>query len=591
MVQAHQRVILRIASIVSVPHVSASKWRSQLVVVLLAGVGMILGLRLIQLQGLRRSEFAAQVARQRTFREVLAARPGDLLDRHGRLFATTVTAPSVFVNPSRISDPWNAASQLAEALELDADKLFERFTSNPEKKFLWIKRRISSFEAERIRQLDLPAGVWGFRDELLRRYPQGTLAAHVIGLRNIDGIGQGGIEQSLDAQLQGTDGWRELVQDARGKVIDVADTRFLAAKPGQRIVLTLDSALQVFAERALDRLVEQWQPKSCSAVVLDPQTGEIWAMASRPTFDPNRPDEVGADAWKNRAISDIYEPGSTLKPCVVAWALQQDRLKPHESFDCEHGEYKMGPRLLHDHHPYDRLNVIDILVKSSNIGMAKIGERLTNRGLFDALDAFGFGRPTGIELPGELAGIVRPLKQWNIYSTGSVPMGQEVAATPLQIIAAYGALANGGRLITPHLVLHVGDDATTSPPVMVSEAVRADIADWVTQQALTEVVRRGTGRKAHIKGYQVFGKTGTAQKPDPATGGYSNERHVSSFICGAPADTPRVLVLVTVDEPQGKGSDQFGGTVAAPVAAEILRNTLVQLSIAPTEKTIRSALK
>src|SRR4029077_17136670 len=237
---------------------------------------------------------------------------------------------------------------------------------------------------------------------------------------------------------------------------------------GQTVVLALDAVIQVYAERALDAVVAQWKPRSACAIVLDPNTGDLLAMPSRPTFDPNHADEAQPEAWKNRPVADMYEPGSTFKPFVVAWGLAQGCLRHDEVFHCENGEYKLGRRVLHDHHKYGPLSVVDILVKSSNIGMAKIGQRMGNARLFQATMAFGFGGRTGIELPGELSGRVRPLKQWNSYSTGSVPMGQEVAATPLQIVAAFGALANGGTLKTPRLVVRIEGNANSAGAGIVS---------------------------------------------------------------------------------------------------------------------------
>jgi cell division protein FtsI/penicillin-binding protein 2 len=373
------------------------------------------------------------------------------------------------------------------------------------------------------------------------------------------------------------------VQDARGKVIEIRASGSSPVHHGQTVVLTLDAVIQVYAERALDQVIEQWKPKSACAVVLDPNTGDVLALASRPTFDPNHAENASPEAWKCRAIADIYEPGSTFKPFVVAKALERQCIGRDEVFDCENGEYRMGPRVLHDHHRYGRLSVSDILVKSSNIGMAKIGQRLTNPGLYQAARAFGFGSPTGIELPGELAGVVRPLKKWNSYSTGSVPMGQEVAATPLQIVAAYAPLCNGGRLISPHLVAH-------ESPLVVSQAVSPEIADWIRREPLTAVVTRGTGKKAAIRGYDVFGKTGTAQKPDPATGEYSRHLHVSSFVCGAPTDRPKALVMISVDEPSvSLNGEHFGGSVAAPAAGELLRKVLQRLQVPPSDKPPQTA--
>jgi cell division protein FtsI/penicillin-binding protein 2 len=552
---------------------------------------LVLIARLVQLHLSSGADFERIAKQQRVFREVVPARPGDIVDRHGHVFATSVNVHSVYIVPNQIREAWVVARQLGAALEISPDELFERIALHPQRHFLWVKRRISDDEAERVRQLKLPANICGFRDEFRRHYPQGPVAAQVVGLRDIDGRGQGGVEQALDEILRGREGQRELELDARGRVIEVRDDVESAPHNGQSIVLTIDTVIQVYAERALDTVMDQWKPQSACAIVLDPQTGDILAMASRPTFDPNRADAASAEAWKNRSIADMYEPGSTFKPFVVAWALAQGAIRGDEVFDCENGEYRIGRRVLHDHHKYGAMSVTDILVKSSNIGMAKIGQRMGNAGLFQAATAFGFGGKTGIELPGELAGRVRPLRQWNSYSTGSVPMGQEIAATPLQIMAAYGALANGGTFMTPRLVVRESDRDGTASVGIVSYVVDREIADWVRREALAAVVSRGTGKKAAISGYEIFGKTGTAQKLDPQTGQYSRELHVSSFVCGAPVDEPRVLVLISVDQPSiSVAGEHFGGSVAAPAAGELLHHCLVRLKVPANEKLIRAAL-
>jgi cell division protein FtsI/penicillin-binding protein 2 len=427
------------------------------------------------------------------------------------------------------------------------------------------------------------------REEYLRRYPQGSLAAHVLGLRTIDGIGRGGVEQAFDEVLRGKDGRRELVRDARGRVIEVYDRGDEAPVHGRTVVLSIDCVVQLFTERELDALMRKHRPESACAIVVDPRTCDVLAMASRPAFDPNRPVGVAADAWKNTAIASIYEPGSTIKPVIVAWGLEKGLIARDEEFHCEQGVYKMGSRLLHDHHPYGRLSLTDVLVKSSNIGMAKIGERLQNGQLYEALVAFGLGRKTGCGLPGELEGTVRPLGQWTSYSTGSIPMGQELSVTPLQLIAAHAALANGGSLISPRVVLGqteragTGDDGRPGEGVyapVVTRVLAHETAQWVVQGPRVDVVRRGTGTKAQLDGYTVFGKSGTAQKTDPRTGAYSQREHVSSFLCGAPAGNPQVLVLVVVNEPAPEAG-HFGGEVAAPAASRILERTLAHLHVPP----------
>ena len=382
--------------------------------------------------------------------------------------------------------------------------------------------------------------------------------------------------------LRGQPGRRRLTRDARGRVIDVAEDLDHPVRPGRSVSLTLDAVIQLFAERALDQLVAEWTPEACCAVVMDPRTGDVLALASRPTFDPNQPADVPDAAWKNRVIADIYEPGSTFKPLIVAYGLDQHVLSPDDSFNGEWGRYRMGRRLLNDHHPYGWLSLTDGLVKSSNIVMSKIGERFTNERLHAAATLFGFGRKTGIELPGELPGILRPLDEWTSYSTGSIPMGHEIAATPLQLITAHAALANGGALLRPRILKVAADSDATDLRAMTQTTVSADVAQWLVQEPMRQIVTRGTGRRAQIDGYDVFGKTGTAQCLSPM-GGYLHGKYISSFVCGAPVDAPRLMVLVVINQATGSGGETFGGRIAAPVAAQILRESLVHLRIPPND--------
>lgn len=582
------RVCQRISMNSSTELPSADRlWRRARLVVTVVGLGwMILAARLVQLQWLERDELSSRAAQQRTLIEEVPPRPGDVLDRQGRLLATSVQARSMYLVPKRIAQPEKVAEDVGAALGLPADSLRERLKSQPDRQFLWVKRRLTEDEADKIRQLGLRADSWGFRDEYLREYPQGAIAAQALGLRDIDGAGRGGIEEACDMQLRGKTGKRLLARDARGRVLDVLSDVDEPPQPGSSIRLTLDIVVQLFAERELDQVMANWKPESCCAVAMLAKTGDILAMASRPTFDPNQPELASLEAWKNRTIADIYEPGSTFKPFVVAYGLDQGVLKPEDVFHCENGEYHMGRRVLHDHHPYGKLSLTDVLVKSSNIGMAKVGERMENARLHEAAELFGFGRRTGIELPGELAGILRPLKQWTSYSTGSVPMGHEIAATPLQLITAHAALANRGKLVTPRLVYRQDSDATQIS-ALTHDTVREETAKWVIEHPMAEVVSRGTGKRARLPGYHVFGKTGTAQCLSP-DGGYVTGKYVSSFLCGAPVEDPQVLVLVVVNQ-ASVGSEAFGGKVAAPAAANILRQALVYLRVSPDADLMRHA--
>ena len=558
-------------------------YRMLFVVIGLSSIWTVLAIRLVHLQAFEHADLQLREQRQKSHVEVLPARPGDIVDRHGHLLAMTITRPSLFLDPARIDNPREVADLLAELMDLDAEQLYKRITARADRRFLWVRRRISDALADQVRQLGLKHGTWGFRDEHSREYPQGPLAAHVLGIRDIDGLGRGGVEQSLDCVLRGCDGTRTLIRDARGAVVDVQTDDLEPPKHGETVVLTIDAVIQLHTERALDRAVGLWQPEAVCAIVMEPQSGEILAMASRPVFDPSNLAGTPAAAWKNVAVSAVYEPGSTLKPCIMAWALQSGLVRPDEEFHCEWGSYRMGSRVLHDHHAYGRLSASDILIRSSNIGMAKIGERLGNARLHDAVMAFGFGRRTGIEVPGELSGIVRAPEDWDDYSTGSIPMGHEISVTPIQLITAHASLAAGGCMINPHIVRRddrmnpsprseVADHASGSS--VTSKTVSPSIADWLVQVPMTEVVRRGSSRRAAVEGYSVFGKSGTSQTFDPEAGRYSTKRPVCSFICGAPAERPELLVLVVVDRP-GVGSSHFGSTVAAPVAGEILRQSLI----------------
>ncbi len=558
--------------------------RLQLLSTVMLALWAAIAVRLIHLQLRQHHAFHAQAVSQQTFEERIPARWGDVVDRHGRLLTTSSISLSLYVDPSRLDDPQGFIQHVATVLEINAAQVVERIEQSRARQFLWVQRRLSDTIADELLSLPLPKHGWGLREELRRVYPHQQLAAHVLGWRNIDGIAQAGLEKSLNDALQGVDGRRTLVRDARGYVIEVLEEVTQPPQHGGTVMLTMDADIQRAAEARLDALVERWRPRSASAIVLDPRSGEILAMATRPTFHPAHPADAPSTTWTNPVISSTFEPGSTIKPCIAAWALDRQAISTDETFDCN-GTFKLGRRVLHDHRPFGALDVTGIIAHSSNIGMAQIGARLGNDELFTALSAFRMGHKTGIELPGEASGIVRPLEQWDDYSTGSVPMGQEIALTPLQMIASHAALANGGRLVAPHLVLALSDAGRQPRDVLATKILSEDTARWMTTGPLVEVVRRGTGTQAAIDGVAVFAKTGTAQKFDADLGSYSDERYVSSCICGAPSESPRVLVLVTVDEATTT-SEPSGGKVAAPAASQILNSALDILETSPSSQRL-----
>lgn len=546
--------------------------------IVLCGWLILIG-RLIHLQVLQSSTLSAGVVKQSHHEEILAARPGDILDRNGNVLAMTVMCDSVYASPRHISDPLRFAWQVSEILELDTDRLYRRLLDHSDAGFLWLKRRVLPEMCEQLRAAGLESGSWGLRREYQRHYLQDGLAAHVIGLRDIDNQGRGGLEETFDSRIRGIDGTRTVTRDALGSVISIDHRQTQPPVHGDMVVCSLDLPLQKQTEETLNQLMTRWSPAGACAIVLLPHTGEVLSMASRPAFHPDVLENVHPDAWKNLAVSAVFEPGSTIKPVIVGRAVDLGLLERDQQIHCGHGIYRMGPRLLHDHHPYGELSLTDVLVKSSNIGMAKVGEALGKERLYNAVRAFGFGGRTGIELPGEVDGIVHPPQNWSIYSLGSVPMGQEIAVTPLQLITAHAAIANGGLLVPPTILKNGGADEDGSiPRTPVNEALSSRVltsgtAAWLTAEPMKQVVERGTARAVRIPGLSMFGKTGTAQKLDPVTGRYSDNRWVLSFICGAPAENPGVLVLVMVDAPTAAGS-HYGGTVAAPFAVEILKHAL-----------------
>ncbi len=553
------------------------KKRAKVFALLLCLVFFALIGRLAHIQLFQHSQYLERGRIQHIVRLPLPAERGEILDGKGRILATTVMVDSVFAEPRHISDRAGAARDLARALDLDAGLLAGKLAQKADKGFIWIKRKVSAEEAERIRELDLQ-GV-GLRKEPKRVYPQGSLACHILGFVDIDCIGLEGVEKVFNRYLTGRQGFREYHRDGRGHLSYFPGASELPPRNGAALVLTIDSVIQHFAENALDRALQEYAPLTATAIVLDPWTGEVLAMANRPSFNPNKPGEFPPESRLNRAITDVYEPGSTFKPVVLASAIEEGVVNPTDRFFCYNGLYRVKARRLHDHRPHGWLTVRDILVKSSNIGMAQIGQTLGAEKMYRYVCSFGLGDKTGIELPAEASGKVHPLSRWSYYSVMSVPMGQEIASTPLQLARAFCIFANGGFEVQPTILRGLCDEKGTVSKrkpsrltwrVISPETVRTMIG------ILSGVVEEGTGRRAKLLDYTVAGKTGTSQKVVDGT--YSHTKFIASFVCFAPAEKPRVLVLVMINEPT-KGGSFYGGTVAAPAASEVLEQTLRYLGV------------
>jgi len=560
---------------------SPEKWmRLRVLVVCGVFLTLLLGVftRAVQLQVQQREQLKGMAQDQYVRQVEIPARRGDVLDRRGVPLAQSVDVDSIWVDPSMLPDPKLAARMLSRALSLDFDDLSARFQKA--KRFAWVKRQVTPAEVAKVNELKLP-GI-GFTKEPRRFYPQRELAAHVLGLVGTDGHGLDGLELSFEDELSGDAVTQPGLRDARGRKLNTVGVEDPIARQGATLTLTLDRQIQWLAEKALLKAVDDAKAAAGMAVVLDPRTGELLALANAPRFNPNAPQGASKDSFRNRAATDNFEPGSTFKAFVVAAALEEKLVTESTELDTEHGAWAIGKHTVHDTHPHDKLDVRSILKVSSNIGAAKIGGLLGRDRLVDYYARFGFGEKTGLLLPGEGKGVVPYPKAEIQLATES--FGQGVSATAVQVAAAYGALANDGVLMRPYLVQKVVDPdgvvLLDNHPTRVRTVVSAKTAQR-TLALLEGVVegKDGTGHKARLDEYRMAGKTGTAQKPEPNGRGYA-DKHVASFIGVVPAEAPRLVIYVVLDEPT---VDMYGATFAAPAVKEIAAAALPYLSVPPSK--------
>jgi len=516
--------------------------------------------RLIQLQVFQHPKFAEMAREQQQRVEEIKAPRGAILDRYGQRLAMSLPAESVVVDPLRVPDLTIAADVLSKVLNLDArDLLVSLKTAVDDRRgFLWVKRKITRQEAKRLRDLNLE---WiEFRTESQRYYPNRSLAAHVIGSVDFEEEGNGGVEQSLNDQLAGHAGELLVTEDVQRR--GFASKMENEAQPGQDVQLTIDSRIQFVAEQELAKMVAIHHAKSGSLVAMDPRTGDILAMANVPTFDPNEPPKRGAIAAReNLAVSAPFEPGSVYKVITLSSALETTRLRPESMINCGNGSINLFGRIIHDHSRYASLSMADVLARSSNIGAINIGLQVGDKNLFEYIRRFGFGRKTGLPLPGESSGMVRPLRVWQKSSIGSVAMGHEIGVTALQLAQACTVIASGGLLMKPRLRM----DAPKVDPVRVLKPETA-----ITMRGMMEGVvikPYGTGHKyARLIGYTSAGKTGTAQIYDNRTHQYTH-LYNASFMGFAPVTNPRIVIVVTINGTEGTVG--YGGPTSAPVFREV----------------------
>lgn len=541
--------------------------------------------RLIYLQVSNHDTLVARAHKQQ--QEAIETSPtrGPLLDREERELARTIDTTSVFIAPDEFDKNENqavaeigcTAEILSSVLGRTQKDLFNQIMEarSSGRRFLWIARRIAPEQAQLLETIDL-AGVHT-RKEPRRFYPNGPLAAHLLGYVGLDGNGLAGIEQVYNERISGEPGKLFLEKDSRGRAYESTE---ISGRPGQTIILTIDQSIQYQAETALTAAISQSGAKAGTAIVLEPHTGEILALANAPTFDPN---DVGATTPAERAnwaLQNFYEPGSTFKVVAFSAAIEKGLAKPDDHIDCQMGSITIAKRVIHDHHSFGNLTIAEALAKSSNVAAIKLGLRVGDPTMYDYITRFGFGSRTGIELPGETAGMVHPLRRWLPSSIGSIAIGQEVGVTPLQMAAAFGALANDGVRIAPHLIREIRNAAGVPVyrPTPEQRRVISKETAGALRGMLEGVTLNGTAKKAQLDGYTAAGKTGTAQKIDTKTKTYSKTKFVASFVGFAPVNNPAVVIVVVIDEP---GGSYHGGEVAAPVFRQIAEQILPEMGVIP----------
>jgi cell division protein FtsI (penicillin-binding protein 3) len=540
----------------------------------------ILLFRFFDLQVLQAETMMQKARRQHEKTITLDSNRGAIFDRQGKPLALNLDVPSVYATPSSLDNPTRVARQLAQVLGVPREPLEKRLRT--ERDFVWIQRKIDDSQVERLNDLALP-GV-GVMVEARRFYPKGTLLAHVLGFAGIDSQGLEGLENGYDEHLRGQVRRVVLQRDALGRVIIPESQRKSQPLSGHAISLTIDEVIQYIAEQALEQTVRNTKARGGTVLVMAPKTGQMLAWALRPTFDPNHIHQASPERWRNRGVTDPYEPGSTLKVVLAAAALELNRVTPDTLLYAGDGEIPISGTVIHDHEKAGWVTFREAIQRSSNVAFVKMSWELGREQVYQFLRTFGFGEKTGIDLPGESIGILRRPDQWSQRTLPSLAIGQEIAVTPLQLLTAVSAVANEGWLMRPFLVREISDHQGRSVwehvPHIRRRPISAETAKTVTD-LLVNVVDRGTGKRAAIPGYRVAGKTGTAQKVDPATGTYSSTKFVGSFVGFVPAEDPQLAILVMIDEPQGPA---WGGVVAAPVFRKVAEQALRYLSVAPGEE-------
>jgi cell division protein FtsI (penicillin-binding protein 3) len=533
--------------------------------------GAVFG-RLAYLQLFRYSEYYSRAQHQQRVIVDVGGSRAEIFDRNLNPLAMSVPVDSAFAVPSEIADPYMVSHLVGKVLDIPSEEIATRLAAS--RSFAWLARKLPPEKVSRLAAMNL-RGIY-FQREGGRFYPKRELAAHVLGYVDIDEKGLGGIEYSLDDSIRSKPGKMLILADAHRRWYDSSDK---APDTGTSVVLTLDEKIQYIAEKELAQAIHDTRAKSGTVIVENPNSGELLAVANWPTFNPNAAKDSNPEARVDRAASALYEPGSVFKIVTLSAAIDQGVTNPNEVVDCQNGAIYIAGHRIRDHKAYGLLTVSQILAYSSDVGAIKVGLRLGAPKFYDYIRSFGFGQPTGVDLPGESRGKLRHLENWTPVSVGSISMGQEIGVTPLQMISAVSAMANGGMIVRPHVIreLHRGNqvseppDSQHLPRRVIKETTAASL-----RRMLEGVVLEGTGKKAILDGYTSAGKTGTAQKYDPNTGRYSTHELIASFVGFAPINSAAVTIYVQLDSPAGAHE---GGQVAAPVFKRVAQQVLAYLNV------------
>jgi len=543
--------------------------------------------RAFQLQVLQGERLMRLGERQHLKEWIVLPKRGALFDRAGEPLALSMESQSVYARPHRVQDPEQLSQGLARILNLRAADVKQKLTSD--KPFVWIKRQVASPEAEKIQALN-PTGI-GMFYEPNRYYPQNQLAGQLIGFVGRDSEGLEGLELKYNDYIRGEAGSSVTERDALGRRVLVQGVEGLRIPPGSDVHLTLNTSIQHIGEKELEATVLKYRAKSGVAIVMEPFTGEVLALANYPAFDPNNYSKQSADQRRNRAVTDSFEPGSTFKTILAAAALEEGVVGKEDLFYCEMGKYPYAGKVIHDTHPHGWLSFAKILQVSSNIGFTKVAQKLKKDRYYRYIEKFGFGQVTGIDVPGEVPGLLRRAESWSAIDLATHAFGQGISATPLQMVTAYAAIANGGFLMRPYVTRRVvspqGEIVLEIQPHVVRRVISEKTARSLASILKDVTNEGGTGVMANVDGFEVAGKTGTAQKADLVHGGYAAKKRVASFVGFVPANDPRLVALVLIDEPE---VNVYGGVVAAPAFRNIAQAALRHLAVAPQQAALIPAL-